>query len=755
MLPQRIQKLRAIIMRLEEIKKYVPRQVITYEPDESKSPILRHAEAYAQVLSRVSVNHLPGELIVGNNLDKFSPRPGHLTESELRKIRDYPRQCPAELLAAMREEIFYLWAWSDGHILPGYEKVLKLGVSGVIDELLSRLEDPGLDGEQREFIEAALIEWNAVLSYVDRHYRHFLELALGAADPKGREYLLDLARICTRVPRNPASSFREALQSIWFTFIAAQFDDCSNHSLGRLDQYLYPYYSHDISTGVLDAEHARELFLEFWLKFNLGYRLQEMERIRVEGKGVGGALDVEDGLSWLVLRAIDDTHPDIGQTIDICGLDENGEDATNELSWLIIDAVDELRTFEPKPVVKFTDKTNKDLLRKCYAINATGFGLPSFSFHEAGAKGLRRYDGLFDEQDILNHSHIGCVEVGIPGKSYTDPMNAFINLPKVVLITLNNGYYNGSKVGLELKAADTWEEFSDNFYRQLRYFVSLYAAGMNECYPFYSQWFHRPLVSTLIDGCVEKAVPVDRGGAKYWVKGVNCTGFATAVDSLYSVKSVVFEQRKLSLDEFAELLAPDYADHEYLRQEIKNRIPKYGNGHAEVDSLAREVAERYCSVVRECRTFNGGRYRPGLYSFYGPVKTMGKVTGATPDGRKAGQVLSLNGAPSHGSIRNGLSGALESMTAVDHSQFDNAAAVDVQLSQGVPPEVIGYIVEYLSTKGILYVQFSVVSRDELVKAQRTPELYQDLVVRVTGFSARFVSLSKETQDEIINRSWWS
>jgi formate C-acetyltransferase len=188
---------------------------------------------------------------------------------------------------------------------------------------------------------------------------------------------------------------------------------------------------------------------------------------------------------------------------------------------------------------------------------------------------------------------------------------------------------------------------------------------------------------------------------------------------------------------------------------IKNRIPKYGNGVKEVDDLAHTVASLYSEIVKKYKTFNGNSYRPGIYSFYEPIKTMGRDTGATPDGRKAGEVLSLNSAPSHGAVKNSLSDVLKSVTAIDHSKVDNASVVDVLVGGDTTPEVIEYIVEYLSKRDVLYVQFTVVDKNKLVEAQKHPVRYQDLVVRVTGFSARFVVLPKDTQEEIIGRSYWS
>jgi pyruvate-formate lyase len=769
MVSERIKRMRETILTLERINEVIPKEHIAYDPETNrdKSPIVRHAGAVKELFHRVSINHIPGEKIAGNNTLKYSPRPNHLTKAELEEIKRYPEGVSKEAIAAMDEQIFYLWSFIQGHIVPDKELVLKKGIHGIMRDIETRLEDRDLNREQKDFLEASLVECRSFLDYVKRHVEFFESRASEAASAEEKTYFMDLADLCRKVPAEPAGSFREALQSVWFAQIATQFDDCANHSLGRMDQYLYPYYKKDVERGVLTKEEARELFYEFWLKFNLGYKLQELSGTKmglraddpdskeVVDKREYDLFNTMDGTTWLALKCISQVnHSDDGQTMDIAGLDGDGNDATNELSWLILDAEDELRAFEPKSVIKHTEKTDRNFMRRAYEILASGFGLPAITFHEAGAKGMRSYN-LFAEEDILNHSHIGCIELGIPGKSFTDPMNAFMNLPKIMLITMNNGHYNGRRIGLELNGPKSWDQFVDNFFRQLDHFVRLYTETMNEAGAFYARYFARPLVSALVEGCIDKAVPVDRGGAKYWSRSVNSTGFATAVDSLFSVRKVVYTDRRMSLEDFARILERNYEGEEDFRLMVKNRIPKFGNGVEEVDELAGEVGSMFSEIVRKYRNAQGNAYRPGLYSFYEPIKTMGRVTGATPDGRKSGEVLSLNSAPYHGAVKNGLSDVLRSVTAIEHSKFDNASVIDVKLSGRTTPEVIGYIVEYLAKRDVLYAQFTVVDKEKLVEAQKTPERYQDLTVRVTGFSARFVVLPKDTQEEIIQRSCWN
>jgi formate C-acetyltransferase len=518
MLSERIKRLRSTILSLESINKIIPHQVISYRPDKNKSPIIRQAETVRELFNNVSINHIPGEKIVGNNTTKYSPRPNHLSNEDKEAIKKFPERFSGEVIK---------------------ELVLKKGINAIIQEIELRLEDKKLEINQKEFLEAALIESRAFLYYVNRHADYFDDLVSQTVNEEEKEYYQELSDLCRKVPANPAASFREALQSVWLTQIATWFDDVSNHSLGRMDQYLYPYYQDDIKSGVLSRDTAKELFFEFWMKFNLGYKLQELSGVKmglraddpdseeIMDKKQYNLFDSRDGFTWLALKCISQTnHTDDGQALDIAGLDKDGNDATNDISWLILEAEDELRTFEPKSVIKYTDKTDKDFMRKAYEVLAGGFGIPAISFHEAGARGLRSYNKFFKEEDILNHCHIGCIELAIPGKSFTDPMNAFMNLPKILLITINNGYYNGKKIGIELKEPHNFNGFVNNFYLQLEYFVKLYTDTMNEAGQFYAHYFSRPMISALVEGCIQKAIPVDNGGSTYWTRAVNCTGFA-------------------------------------------------------------------------------------------------------------------------------------------------------------------------------------------------------------------------------------
>jgi formate C-acetyltransferase len=750
---QRISKLKELSFDYDRIRSYIPYENLSFAPDPEDPPKIRHAKAFVTVMEQCSVNDLPYSTLAGFGGDKFVHRPEHLLKEELETIRNYPSGCSEDLLVAMEESMFYIWAFPWGHISPGYERILKFGISGILDMLQKRLEDTSLNSNQSQFLHAAILEWNGILTLTQRYADLYLEKATKAADEDEYARYQTMHMLISKVPRNPAESFREALQSVWFIHMCTQFDDVSNHSFGRFDQYIYPYYKHDIETGILTENEAREVFYEFWLKFTPGYKITEVGT-RDYTADIESGVGPRNGNYWMSIQIVSEKHTDDGQTMDICGLDQDGNDATNAVSHLILDAITLFRTYEPKPVIQYTKKTDPELMKKCFFLNADGHGHPAITYYDSTIKGLRR-DPVYSEEDVRNHCHIGCVEIAIAAKSYTDPMNGFVNLPKILLATSYNGKTGGRKNGLVLDIPATFDDFMKNFYSQLQYFLDLYVGATNEVNLFCNQYYSRPLISAIIDNCIEKAIPVDEGGSKYWAKSINCCGLGTLVDSLYAIKKIVFDEKSLSMEAFAKVLEENFVNDELLRQRIVNTFPKYGNGIAEVDILAKEIVEQYCTMVKSKKTFTGNHYRPGLYSFYGPVRSMGESTGATPNGRKSGTVISLNSAPDHGAIQNGLSAALTSVTSFDHTLADNASVLDLHLSGRTPPNVIEYIHRYLSDKDILYAQFSVVDHAQLIDAQKHPEKYPDLTVRVTGFSARFTMLDRETQNEIIARSFWN
>ena len=755
MISERLKKLRMVSFDYKCIAECIPECEVKYTPDSSKSRIIRHAEAFCAVMDGMRLNHIPGARLGAFGGDKFVSRPEHLTTEEYNEIKNYPSGTNKKILDTLREEVFFLWPFSDGHIIPGYTKILYEGVDGVIQRTLRRSKDSSLNASQTELLNAMLIELYAVKRVAIRYADFYEKMALNACGEEKTE-LEDISRMLRKVPAKPASTFKEALQSIWFFHMCIQFDDVSNHSLGRLDQYLYPYYKNDIESGRLTKEDARELFFEFWLKFTPGYIKSRENGKRSEGQGFAKDNIPENGLTWLTLKAISHVkHVDDGQTITLCGYTKDGYDGTNSISHLCIDAVSEFKTFEPKPNIMLTPKTDPDILKKSFELLASGHGLPAIAYYDAIIKGFDTYGGYFDKSDYWNICQIGCVENGIAEKSYTDPMNCFINLPKVLLIMLYGGVINGRNIGKGYSEPKNYEELEENFFRELEYFIDMYVSETNKANPFYAHYLFRPLVSAVVDGCIESATAVDEGGCVYWNKCINCSGFATAVDSLAAIKHIVFDKKMINLAELCQILKNNFCDSEELRLYAANSIPKYGNGDKYADDIAVRLAKRYSHIVKSKHTFIGTSYRPGIYSFYEAVNRMGRLTGATPNGRRCGEKISLNSAPSHGAVNQGLTAVLQSISSFKHSLMDSACTADVNLNSDANAELIGYIVKYLAQKDILFLQLTSVNRKDLENAEISPENYKELTVRVSGFSAQYISLDADTRHEIMERSKWN
>lgn len=754
MISRRIQNIWDISYNVTELQKYIPIQKITYTPDESKNPMLRHAEAFVAVMRQAHVNHLPGSRLAGNGGIKFADRPDHILPEEYREMERYIQEINPTALAAMKEKFFFVWGFSDGHVIPDYPLILREGVAGVLRKLYARKDDAGLSTGQKEFLQASIMQWESVLEYAARHRSFYQRLAENEKNPALKAEYQATSDWLQVVPENPATTFSEALQSVWFTHLCCQYDDIDDHSIGRLDQYLEPYYTRDIQRGILTHEEAEDLFYEFWLKFMPGYRITEEYHIPAGAKGSGiTADDLDNGLALLQSPHVNKIHFDLGQTIDICGRAEDDSDCTNPISWLVLECVNKFRTYEPKVVLNAVENTDEDILEYAMDILGDGHGIPAIAFQKQSEQAMLNH-ALFEEEDVRGYGHIGCIELGIPGKSYVDPMNAFINLPKIVLAAMDCGQGFAHPVGAVLPRPNDFDDFLGCFKKQLDYFIGLYVDTMNQVGPFYSRFYSRPLISAVTEGCIEKATPIDCGGAKYSVKAINGVGLATAIDSLYAIKEVVYEQKLVTLYELREILKDDFAGQESIRLYLRNKIAKYGNGNSEVDYLAEIIVQTYANSISTRKTWFDTPYRPGLYGFYEPIKKEGAATGATPNGRRAGVPLSLGIAPEHGCVENGVSAVLESVTSFDHRLADNGVPIDIMLDPQMGKKTIRYIHEYLIDKNVLYSQYTMVKLEDLLAAQNDPEKYSDLTVRVTGFSARFVSLDRGTQNEIIKRSYW-
>ncbi|MHA1617272.1 MAG: pyruvate formate lyase family protein, partial [Candidatus Njordarchaeales archaeon] len=505
---------------------------------------------------------------------------------------------------------------------------------------------------------------------------------------------------------------------------------------GRLDQHLYPFYKRDIEEGRLTREKAKELLEAFWIKFN--------NQPAVPKVGV----TLEESF----------TYNDFSK-INLGGLKQEGTDAVNELSYLILEVLDEMRTMQPNTAVLISSKNPDRFLIKALKVVAPGFGEPPlFNFDGVLTKMLRQGKTL---EDARKCGVSGCVETGAFGKeAYI--LTGYLNLPKILEITLNNGVdpRTGKKIGIETgdpRKFASFEELLEAFIKQLKHFISIKIKGNDIIETLYAKYLPVPFLSLWIEDCVKNAKDYNAGGARYNTSYIQVVGLGTLTDCLASLKYNVFEKKLFTMEEVLNALSRNYEGHEIMRQIFLNKTPKYGND----DDYADEIAKRIVDVVVEIieshpptpirKASRRAYFLPTTVHIY-----FGKVTGATPDGRKAGKPLSEGVSPVQGMDRKGIAAVFRSVAKIDWDKTGGAL-----LNQKLTPDLLvndenvrklAQLIRTFFTLGGHHVQFNVVSAELLREAQKRPQDFQDLMVRVAGYSDYFVNLPKGLQDEIIART---
>jgi len=678
-----------------------------------------------------------------------------------------------------------------GHIGVDYEKVLTKGFNGIIAEVeAAKARADRADPEyikKDHFLNAVLITAKAVITFAQRFAEEARKLAGQTTDVKRKNELYQIADNCENVPANPAKNFYEALQSFWFVQAVIQIES-NGHSISplRFDQYIYPYYKKDLANGTLTAEEVQELLDVLWVKFN------DVNKVRDEGstKAFGG-------------------YP-MFQNLIVGGQTADGRDAVNPLSFACLQATANTKLPQPSISIRYWNKTPDELMFKAGEVTRLGLGMPAYYNDEVIIPSLvGRGVSLRDARD---YGIIGCVEPQKGGKTEGWHDAAFFNMAKVLEITINNGVVDGKQLGLmtgDFTSFNSFDEFLAAYQQQMEYFVRLLINADNSVDIAHGERAPLPFLSSMVDDCIGKGKSLQEGGAFYNYTGPQGVGVANVGDSLMAIKQLVFEEKKVSLAELKHALDTNFGqqhgqasqsfsldqltqdtlvevikklildgnnisldelknatnlkvdlgsnhDQEYLRQLLENRAPKFGNDIDEVDSLAREAALIYCREVEKYRNPRGGSFQPGLYPVSANVP-MGAQTGATPDGRKAGEPLADGVSPVSGRDKTGPTAAANSIAKLDHHIASNGTLFNQKfhpsaISGQTGLENLSALVRgYFDQKG-MHVQFNVISRETLLKAQQHPEKYKNLVVRVAGYSAHFTSLDKTIQDDIINRT---
>jgi formate C-acetyltransferase len=599
--------------------------------------------------------------------------------------------------------------------------------------------DEGDDSEavsKREQLQAMDICADALIAFACRYSEKAGELAAVEEDPERKAELERIAGICLHVPAHPPRDLWEALQYYWFVHLGVitELNPWDAFNPGRLDQHLLPFYRKGIEEGTLTREKAKELIQCLWVKFN--------NQLAPPKVGV----TAEESA----------TYTDF-VNINLGGLRADGKDGANEVSFLLLEVIDEMKLVQPSSNIQLSEKTPDELLNKACAIIRKGWGQPSLFNADMVVEELTRQGKSIE--DARNGGTSGCIETGAFGKeSYI--LTGYFNFPKVFEITLNNGVDpgTGNKVGIETGRAEDFEAFEDlldAYEKQLRHFIDIKIEGNNVIERLFAEEMPVPFLSIIIDDCIANGKDYNAGGARYNTTYIQGVGLGTLTDCLASVKYHVFDEGTLRMADLMDALSSDFEGNEKMRQMLINRTPRYGNDDDYPDSLMLSAFEIFFNAVDGRKNTKGGHHRINLLPTTCHIY-FGRVTGATPDGRRAWQPLSEGISPVQGADRHGPTAVTKSASKLDHSltggtllnqKFTPQLLEDEKGLDGLARLVRGYF-----KLGGHHVQFNVVTRDTLRSAQADPEQYRDLIVRVAGYSDYFCDLSRVLQDEIIART---
>ena len=673
-----------------------------------------------------------------------------------------------------------------GHVTVKYEEVLAIGYEGIMAKAQAELDRCQVgDGDyarRSHFLNAVILSCQAVMEYAQRYAALAEKMAAECSDPVRRNELEVIALNCSRVPAKGAGSFYEACQSFWFVQQLIQLES-SGHSIspGRFDQYMYPYYKKDLENGNITREFAQELMDCIWVKLN------DLNKCRDAASAEGFA-----GYSLF-------------QNLIAGGQNKDGEDVTNDLSIMCIQASMHVHLPQPSLSVRVWNGSPHEFLIKAAELTRTGIGLPAYYNDEVIIPALQNR-GLSLE-DAREYNIIGCVEPQKAGKTDGWHDAAFFNMCRSLELVFSNGMDKGEQVGIatgDVTEMTTFEEFYDAYKKQMDYFISLLVNADNAIDVAHAERCPLPFLSCMVDDCIKRGISVQEGGAVYNFTGPQGFGIANMADSLYAVRQLVYRDKKVSMEEYKEALLWNYGkgidsetaadmtasilkemerqgraidenavksvletvmtmkpseDQKARFEEIHHMIdevPKFGNDIPEVDYFARDVAYTYTRPLQNYKNPRGGQFQAGLYPVSANVP-LGGQTGATPDGRYAHTPVADGVSPSAGKDVNGPTAAANSVARLDHFIVSNGTLFNQKFH---PSALAGreglekftaLIRSYFDQKG-MHMQFNVVDRDTLLDAQKNPEKYKHLVVRVAGYSALFTTLSRSLQDDIIRRT---
>ena len=732
----------------------------SHQQTEGEPVILRRAKATAYILDHVNIAIRDEELIAGNRtvkpragimspemdpywllkeLDQFSTRPQDrfdISDEDKQIYRDvlYPywekrsmkdfinSQMTDEVKAAVGTQIFSVNQTDkgQGHIIIDYPRLLNNGLGALVEQMREYCARDA----QNTFYAAALILLEASQRHILRYAALAETLAIGCDEASRREELRKIAEISRHNAQHKPQTFWQACQLFWYMNVILQYEsNASSLSIGRFDQYMLPFYQASLSQGD-DPAFLKELLESLWVKCNDVVLLRSTSSARYFA-----------GFPT-------------GYTALLGGLTESGRSAVNVLSFLCLDAYQSVQLPQPNLGVRVNELIDRPFLLKTAETIRLGTGIPQILNDEVVVPAfLNRGVSLEDARD---YAVVGCVELSIPGKTYGLHDIAMFNLLKVMEIAMQENEGN---------AALSYEGLLDHIRAKINHYIALMVEGSNICDIGHRDWAPVPLLSSFISDCLESGKDITDGGARYNFSGVQGIGIANLSDSLHALKGLVFEQQRLSFDELLAVLKANFAtpEGEKVRARLINRFEKYGNDIDDVDNISAELLRHYCKEVEKYRNPRGGQFTPGSYTVSAHVP-LGAVVGATPDGRFAGEQLADGGlSPMLGQDMQGPTAVLKSVSKLDNYLLSNGTLLNVKFTPATLEGDAGLqkLADFLrafTQLKLQHIQFNVVNAETLREAQQRPQDFAGLVVRVAGYSAFFVELSKEIQDDIIRRT---
>lgn len=763
---------------------------LAYKENLNQPRVMVRAKMLEKVLDHMSIYIEDKSLLAGNQatknrnapifpeytmefvmkeLDQFEKRDGDVfyitekTKEQLREIAPFWQNnnlrargealLPEEVRVFMETGVFGMEGKlnaGDAHLAVNYERILKDGLRGYekrVKEYKASLDltDPE-SIDKYCFYNAVLIVLEAVRNFANRYSVLAKDLAEKELNQERKIELLEISRICSKVPYEPAETFREAVQSVWFIQLILQIES-NGHSLsyGRFDQYMYPYYNRDIKNGTIKESEALELLTCLWIK------TLTINKVRSQAHTLSSA------------------GSPMYQNVTIAGQTIDKKDAVNDLSFLVLKSVAQTRLTQPNLTVRYHKNINKHFLDECVEVMRLGFGMPALNNDEIIIPSFM--DWQVKEEDAYNYSAIGCVETAVPGKwGYRCTGMSYINFPRMLLCTMNNGvdltsnkrFTKGYGYFTEM---ESYEELLKAWDKTIREITRYSVIVENVIDKASERDVPDILCSALTDDCIARGKTIKEGGAVYdFISGLQ-VGIANMADCLAAIKKLVYEEKKITRQELWDAILDDFSspENKKIQEMLIREAPKYGNDDDYVDQL---IVEAYDSYIEEIEKYPNTRYNRGpiggiRYAGTSSISAnvgQGMSTMATPDGRNAFEPLAEGCSPAHNSDKNGPTAVFKSVSKLRTNKITGG----VLLNQKMTPQMLSteenrqklelLIKTFFNRLHGYHVQYNIVSKETLIDAQKHPEKHKDLIVRVAGYSAFFNVLSKKTQDDIIGRT---